>query len=222
MLILNAPYISASGEGDPDPVNGETKQSGFQDLSIAVKYRPFSAGIEGGRIDGITSLGFGIPTGYEPNGILSLGTGAFTTDLHLGGHLQLEGGFFTTLAAGYSLRGKADNNFGGDDFDVPNAFLAIGKIGYAASKFYAAAWVDHQGTSSDGVDIGTPAFTGNFPETRVNYTRLGLTGFVPLRPAFGLSATYGTVVDGRNVGNTQYVNVGITFTIDTLSNPNTP
>ncbi len=219
-LVLNAPYISANGEGDPDPVNGETKQSGFQDLAIAAKYRPFSVGLSGGKIDGITSLGFGIPTGYEPNGLLSIGTGAFTTDLHVGGHLQLNAGFFSTLVVGYSLRGKADNTFNtadGNDFEVPNAFLAMGKVGYTSSKFYVEAWIDYQGTSSDGVDIMGPGFAGNFPETRVDYTRFGVSGYVPIISGLGVGAGFGTVLDGRNIGNTTYFNTGITYSFDTQS-----
>lgn len=219
-LILNVPYISASGDGEPDPVNGETKQSDFQDLALAAKYRPFSLAISGGKIDGITSLGIGIPAGYEPNGILSLGSGAFTTDLHVGGQLQLDAGFFTTLVIGYSLRGKAEDNFGtnnGSDFDVPNALLAMGKVGYSSSRFYIEAWIDHQKTSSDGVDIMGPGFSGNFPETRVDYTRFGVSGYVPIVPNFGLSAGFGTVLDGRNVGDTTYFNTGITYSFDTQS-----
>ncbi|MGB7395647.1 MAG: transporter [Pricia sp.] len=219
-LLLNAPYISAQGEGDPDPVNGETEQSGFQDLAIAAKYRPLSLALPGGKIDGITSLGIGIPAGYEPNGILSIGTGAFTTDLHVGGHLQLEAGFFGTLAIGYSFRGKADDTFNpsdGEDFDVPNAFLAMGKVGFTSSKFYAEAWVDYQGTSSDGVDIMGPGFAGNFPETRVDYTRFGVSAYVPIISGLGVSAGFGTVLDGRNVGDTTYFNTGVTYSFDTLS-----
>ncbi|NNE76473.1 MAG: hypothetical protein HKN31_05305, partial [Pricia sp.] len=53
-LILNLPYISASGDGEPDPVSGNTSESGFQDFAIAAKYKPFSAVFSGGKIDGIT------------------------------------------------------------------------------------------------------------------------------------------------------------------------
>ncbi len=220
-LILNAPYISAKGNGGPDPVNGSTKESGFQDLGIAAKYRPFSATISGGRIDGITSLGFGIPMGYEPNGVLSIGNGAFATDLHAGVHLKLNAGFFATVVAGYSLRGKAADNLNvtnNEDFDVPNAFLGMAKLGFASSKFYTEVWLDHQGTSSVGVDIMGPGFAGNFPETKVDYTRLGISAYVPIAQGFGISAGYGTVLSGRNIGDTNYFNGGVTFSFDTNKN----
>lgn len=220
-LILNAPYISAKGEGSPDPVSGNTKESGFQDLVIAAKFMPFSSAFVGGKIVAITSLGFGIPTGYESNSILSIGNGAFDTNLHIGGHLQLDQGFFTTLVAGYSFRGKAADSFNvnnGNDYDVPNAFLAMAKLGYASSKFYSELWVDHQATSSEGVDIMGPGFSGNFPETRVNYIRMGVSAYVPITSIVGLSAGYGTVLDGRNIGDANYFNAGVTFYFNTASN----
>ncbi|WP_209402266.1 transporter [Pseudozobellia sp. WGM2] len=219
-LVVNAPYISAKGEGTPDPISGNTKESGFQDISIAAKYRPFRAAFEGGKFDGITALGFDIPGGYDANSILAIGNGAFKTNLHIGGHLQLNQGFFTTLVAGYSLRGKTDDDFNvnnGEDYDVPNAILAMAKVGYAGSKFYGELWVDHQATSSDGVDIMGPGFAGNFPETRVNYTRLGVSAYVPVTTLIGLSAGYGTLIDGRNIGDTNFFNVGVTFSFNTQS-----
>jgi len=219
-IVLNAPYISAKGEGDLDPVSGNTKESGFQDLGIAAKYMPFSAAFTGGKLDGIASLGFGIPTGYKSNSILSIGNGAFSTNLHVGGHLQLNQGFFTTLVAGYSLRGKTADSFNvnnGNDFDVPNAFLAAAKLGYASSKFYAELWLDHQSTSSEGVDIMGPGFMGNFPETKVDYTRLGVSAYVPITPVVGLSAGYGTVLNGRNIGAANYFNAGVTLSFNTAS-----
>lgn len=219
-LILNAPYISAKGEGVADPISGNRKESGFQDISIAGKYRPFSASFGGGRFEGITALGFDIPAGYESNSILAIGNGAFKTNLHLGGHLFLNKGFFTTVVLGYSLRGKTDDDFNvnnGEDYDVPNAFLGSLKLGYASAKFYGEVWLDHQSTSSDGVDIMGPGFAGNFPETKVDYTRFGLSAYMPLYERFGISAGYGTVLDGRNIGDTNFFNVGVTYSFSTLS-----
>ncbi|MFC4095168.1 transporter family protein [Euzebyella saccharophila] len=223
-LIVNALYISAKGEGAPDPISGNTEESGFQDFSIAAKYRPFSTSFAGGRLDGITALGFDIPIGYKSNSILAIGNGAFKTNLHLGGHLFLNQGFFTTVVLGYSLRGKTNDDFNvnnGEDYDVPNAFLGSLKLGYASAKFYGEAWLDHQSTSSDGVDIMGPGFAGNFPETKVDYTRFGVSAYVPVVSGLGLSAGYGTVVNGRNIGDTNFFNVGVTYSFSTLSSMKT-
>ena len=48
-VVANLPYITAEGDGAPDPVNGETEVSGLQDVSLALKYQLFSAAVgEGG------------------------------------------------------------------------------------------------------------------------------------------------------------------------------
>ncbi len=216
-FILSLPYISAQGNGVADPVNGETDISDFQDISVYGKYLPYTAGLPGGKLAIVTGAGVSFPLGYEPNGILSVGSGAFTTNFHAGFHLQADSGIFTTLIAGYSLRSDADDNFNvlaTGDFDVPNAFLLSGKLGYAASKFYVEGWVDYQ-SSTSGIDINDADFGGRFPETNVEYTRLGATVYVPVTSTIGLSAGYGTVVDGRNLGDANNISGGITFNLDT-------
>lgn len=212
-LIVNLPYISAKGEGQPDPFNNSTEQEDFQDLSLYAKYRPLSFNIENSNLDVVTAVGFNLPLGYEPNGILSIGSGAFSTNIHGGLHYQNSSGFFTSAIAGYSFRGEADDNLNmnnGDDFDVPNAVLLLGKIGYASSKFYIEGWADYQ-SSVEGISINDPNFAGQFPETEVDFTRLGITAYVPLASAFGASAGYSTVVDGKNIAISNNFNLGLTY-----------
>ncbi|WP_298950028.1 hypothetical protein [uncultured Nonlabens sp.] len=214
-VIANVPYINAQGNGVADPVNGTTEQSDFQDISLYGKYRAFSTKIGKTRLDGLGAVGVTLPSGYEPNGILSLGSGAVTSNLHLGAHLQADSGLFATAVAGYSLRGNADDNIGvngGNDLDVPDALLFMGKIGYSNALFYVEAWMDYQ-SSTDGRDISDADFGGRFPETEVDYTRIGVTAYVPVLPSLGLSAGYGTLVDGRNVGDSNYFNLGVTYSL---------
>ncbi|WP_026232022.1 transporter [Neolewinella persica] len=212
-LIVNVPFIDAEGAGPGDPINGEQQVSGLQDVTIMAHYRPFSTSFSGGQFDGLASAGVSLPGGYEPNGILSIGSGAFAADLKIGGHLQLTSGVFATAIAGYSLRGSADDTFGvieGESFDVPNAINLMAKLGYAGGFFYVDGWIDYQ-SSSDGVDIMGPGFTGNFPETKVDYTRVGLTGYMPINHYSGISVSYGSVISGRNLGKTTYLNAGLTI-----------
>ncbi|MDX6747069.1 hypothetical protein SHK09_09730 [Polaribacter sp. PL03] len=212
-VIASIPYISAEGNGVADPVNGTTEQNDLQDISIALKYKAYSVNFEKGNLDLITALGVDIPTGYEPNGILSLGSGAVSTNLTAGLHLQTNSGFFTSFLNTYHIRGKADNNGGGDKFDVPNAYYSSGKVGYASSLFYVEGWVDYL-SSSDGVDIGASNFTGNFPETKVEYTRVGATIYKNVIPELGVSLGFGKVVDGRNLGNSTNYSVGLTYNLN--------
>lgn len=211
-LIANLPYIKAEGKGNPDPVNGTTEQSGFQDASVFIKWAPYVKQLEHGSMTYFGALGGLIPLGYEPNGILSLGTGAPGLDGKLGLQYNNNSGFFGTVIAGYGLRGKANNdlNGGGDKFDAPNVANAVFKLGYAGKYFYVDGWLDAQ-TSLSGVDIMGEGFAGNFPETRVGYSRVGANLYVPFTPFIGASAGFGTVIDGRNIGLTTYYSGGITL-----------
>ena len=213
-LVAIAPYISASSGNDAaDPVNGESSVSGFQDFSLWAKYRPFTAGFTGGRVDGLLAAGYSVAGGYEANGILSIGSGASAAELKAGAQVNLDNGLFATAIVGYSFRGTAESDvtaFSGLEFDVPNAVNLMAKVGYAGSKFYLEAWVANQ-NSTDGIDIGSDDFTGNFPETEVDFTTIGASAYVPLNQVIGLSVGYGTTVSGRNVGDSNYVNGGVTL-----------
>jgi len=216
-LIANLPYIQAEGEGVADPINGTTEQKDLHDLSIAAKWSPYRSNFSGGYVDYIVATSVAIPLGYEPNGILSIGSGATAIDGKVGIHFQTNFGFFTTLFAGYSFRGDADDEFGvvDGDFDVPDATVFSGKIGYAASKIYLDAWADIN-SSVDGVDIGGPGFVGNFPETRVSYARIGADVYVPITSLIGINAGFGTVVDGRNIGDFTFFTSGVVINLSGL------
>ncbi|MFT5999888.1 MAG: hypothetical protein ACI81P_002347 [Neolewinella sp.] len=146
-LIVNVPFINAKGAGDPDPINGEQQVSGFQDVTVMAHYRPFSTTFSGGQFDGLASARISLPGGYEPNGILSIGSGTFAAGLKIGGHLNLTSGVFATAIAGYSFRGSADDTFGvieEESFDIPDAVNLTAKLGYAGSSFYVDGWIDYQ------------------------------------------------------------------------------
>ncbi|MGB6153617.1 MAG: hypothetical protein WBG48_16670 [Pricia sp.] len=213
-LIASLPYIKAEGNGDEDPVNGTTEQSDFQDASVFVKWAPYVQELTKGSVTYFVALGGSVPLGYEPNGILSLGTGAPGLDGKLGLQYNNNSGFFGTLIAGYGLRGKADNNTptGGEDFDAPNLANLVFKLGYAGKHFYVDGWLDGQ-TSLSGVDIMGEGFAGNFPETKVGFARVGANLYVPFTPVIGASAGFGSVIDGRNIGLTTYYTGGITLNL---------
>jgi len=210
--VVNLPYIDASGDGDSDPVNTETSVADLQDLSIAVKVNAYKLNLKEADLNLVTGIGFNIPLGYEPNGILSIGSGAFAVDYTAGLHLNTDVGFFSTLFATYSLRGDADNNLipGVDDFSVPNTFTTLGKIGYASDLFYLEAWAKHT-NSEEGVDIGGAGFFGNFPETNVDYSMFGATIYKNIIPELGVSLGYSQIFDGRNVGASQNYSIGVTY-----------
>ncbi|WP_420551347.1 transporter [Tenacibaculum aiptasiae] len=212
--VVNLPFISAENtSGLADPVNGQNSISDLQDISIALKLNAYKFTFEKADLNVITGVTAIIPTGYEPNGILSIGSGAFGIDVTAGLHLNTKSGFFSTLLAAYNLRADADNNLTpGGKFGVPNAFVTMGKIGYASDFIYVEAWADIS-NSEEGVDIGGPGFNGNFPETNVDYTRIGLTVYKNIIPQLGVSLGYGKVIDGRNLGDSTIFSAGLTYNV---------
>lgn len=212
--VVNLPFISAENtSGLADPVNGQNSISDLQDISIALKLNAHKFNFEKADLNIITGATVIIPTGYEPNGILSLGSGAFGIDVTAGLHLNTKSGFFSTLLAAYNLRGDADNNLTpGGEFGVPNAFVTTGKIGYASDFIYIEAWADIL-NSEEGVDIGGTGFNGNFPETNVDYSRVGLTVYKNIIPELGVSLGFGKVIDGRNLGDSTTFSAGLTYNV---------
>ncbi|SFC88678.1 hypothetical protein [Algibacter pectinivorans] len=211
--IVNLPYIKATGNGAADPVNGSTEQSDLQDISVLVKWAPFVSSHKHGTTTGVIAIGGSYAFDYEPNGILSIGNGASSFDTKLGLQYNNNSGFFGNAFVGYSIRGEADNNLGlgtGAKFDVPNSVNAQIKLGYAGKSFYADAWFDAQKTNG-GLDINSPDFAGNFPETKVNYSRIGLNLYAPVTKNIGVSLGSGTVVSGRNTGKGTYYTGGLTI-----------
>jgi hypothetical protein len=210
-VIANLPYIDAEGEGVPDPVNGTTEQSNLQDVSLLVKWAPFVTQHKNGTTTVVVAAGGSYAFDYEPTGILSLGNGASSIDTKLGLQYNNNSGFFGNAFVGHSIRGEADNNLGlgdGAKFDVPNSVNAQIKLGYAGKAFYADAWFDAQ-KSNGSLDINSPNFAGNFPETKVSFSRVGLNLYAPITKTIGVSLGSGTVVSGRNIGKGTYYSGGL-------------
>ncbi len=218
--VINVPFISASNTSDiSDPFNGNTSISGVQDISIGLKLNAYRFNFEKMNLNLITGASVIIPAEYESIGILSLGSGGFGFDIRTGLHLNTDSGFFSTVIGGYNFRGNAESSLPSrerEKFGVPNSFFAMGKIGYASSIIYAEAWIDYS-NSEEGVDIGSLVFTGNFPETNVDYARVGLTLYKDIIPKLGISLGAGKVIDGRNVGNSIIYSAGITYNMFLLN-----
>ena len=202
-IILNIPYISADGDGQAPP---EQAVSGLQDASLFLKWRPLFIETDAGNLSFLGALGFATPlSDYSANAVLSIGNQSSRADLRLMTHFMSTSGVFGELQAGYSLRSD----------DVPNATLLSAKVGYAAEKFYVALWSESQISDSDAPDIGQAPFFSEtaspFSQTRVNYTQIGTTVFVPIVSSLGLSAGVGQYVGGRNVGLSTRFSGGVVY-----------
>ena len=115
-------------------------------------------------------------------------------------HLKTASGVFATAQVGYSLRTGL----------VPHALIGEAKLGYAGPKTYLEGYAAFQ-ESNGGTDISEEGFRGFFPSTRVNYLRLGASGYRPISNGFGLSLGVSTYVAGRNIGKSTGYSAGVSY-----------
>ncbi len=208
-LVLNIPYIKAEGNASEAVLtnNGfENVRKGIQDLKIYAKYRFHTINFEKSMLDFIGAAGLETPLGnYSADeglqSIIAIGNEATSFNGFGIATFKLNSGLFATGQLGYSLR----NN------DVPNALLSEFKLGYAASKFYVDAFVANQLSDNSGVDILGEGFTGFFPATRVNYTRIGVNAFLPITKQLGITAGTNAYVSGRNLGKATGAYGGVVY-----------
>jgi hypothetical protein len=197
-VVVNVPYIKAKGNATEQFAanNGfENERKGIQDLKIYGKYRFKSFGFEKSNLDLIGALGLQTPLGdYAANegvqSIIAIGNQSTSVTAMGIAMFKTNSGLFTSGQLGYSIRGN----------DVPNALLSELKIGYAASAFYVDTFIANQLSDKDGVDILQEGFTGFFPETRVNSTRIGLNAFIPVNSGLGITGGVNSYIEGRNLG----------------------
>jgi len=196
-IIVNVPFIDAQGANE-EPEAPDQNVSGLQDVAVFLKWRPLHVETESGSFSFLGAAGFATPlSDYADNAVLSIGNQSTRVDARLMTQYFMNNGLFIDLQAGYSMRSN----------DVPNATLLAGKIGYAGKNFYVDLWSETQVSASDAPDIGGVPFN----ETRVNYTQIGLSGYVPLTSSLGISAGVGRYVSGRNVGLATRISGGVVY-----------
>ncbi len=207
-VVVNLPFITATGnatEATLKDLGFENKRSGLQDLKIYSKYN-FSSYVFGkNQIDFIGVLGVEVPMGYKADeglqSIIAIGDQA--TKLNVSGIMMYKN------QCGIFASGQIGNTFKNNQ--VPNALTTETKIGYAAKRFYVDAFFATQLNSSKGVDILQPGFTGFFPATKVNYTRVGVNAYVPVMKYVGITAGANTYISGRNLGKATGIYGGLVF-----------
>ena len=196
-VVMSLPYISAEGNASQEQLNNlnySNSRSGIQDISVFLKYNPFSRNFGKSSLRLIGALGLKTPLGdyREDEGlqsIIAIGNRSTTVSALGLAMFKMDSGIFASGQIG----GNVATN------DVPNSYTSELKLGYAASKFYGDAYVANQ-TSTSGVDILGEGFQGFFPATKVNYTKIGLNLYTPLYKDFGLAGGASTLVAGRNIG----------------------
>lgn len=210
---INLPYISVESEEDVlDPIQQVSKVDGLQDLGVYLKARGFQKKFQNDAqlsVGGATGVTFPIGD-YEGAGVLSLGNQATTINGSAIVQYALPFKIFSEVQLGYSLRNSSE-------FDVPNAMMYSAKIGFHNEFLYVHAKLDVQNSMS-GLDIGSPEFAAAgaaaiLPETEVDFTNLSFNFFVPVYKNYiGVSAGYGTTLDGRNYNKEDAISFGLVYT----------
>ncbi|GAA4388213.1 hypothetical protein [Hymenobacter koreensis] len=202
--IVSLPYIKSEGKGNNEGFTNS--RSGLQDITGLLKFKTFSTEVGSSVLDLLGVVGVSTPaSNYQSNVgleyIIAIGNRA--TKLNTLGvvHLKTPSGVFLTGQAGYSYRTR----------QVPNAFIADAKVGYAGLNLYAEGWASFQQSSDEGTDILQPGFTGDFTATRVNYTRVGVSVFKPVAKGFGVVLGASQYVGGRNLGQSTGVSAGVSY-----------
>ena len=196
-LVANVPYIKTKGNASEQVLTNlgySNERKGIQDLALYIKYNPFNFKVGTGNISLIGALGIQTPlSDYKVEeslqSIIAIGNKSTQVNSYILAMYKLKCGFFVNGQLGYSLRSTA----------VPDAFLSEVKVGYAAKQFYVDVFSATQ-ISTSGVDILKEGFTGSFPATKVNSTRIGVNVYVPIVKGFGISSGASSYVYGRNLG----------------------
>ncbi len=196
-VVLGLPYIQAKGNANEtvlQELGFENERSGIQDVSIFLKYNPYSLDGAIGKLDFILAAGLKTPLGnYKADeglqSIIAIGNRATSANGLAIAQFRTPSGFFAATQIGYSLRNG----------EVPNALVGEIKAGYGNRYFYVDAWYAGQ-VSDGGVNILGEGFEGFFPATDVTFTRAGLSVFVPVAGGFGVSAGVNKYLTGRNIG----------------------
>ncbi len=189
-VIANLPHITTTSEN-----TAMESMSGFQDLSLQVKYalinpgtQPFLATLTAGIIIPSSDYSAVIPN--------TIGTHAFCKQLSVAGLYKFGKGLFGEVASSFIHKNE----------DAPNAFVSSAKIGWASSKIYSHAWYGKQ-VSFNGVDMGDPGST--FQQINVNFDKIGAYISYRLIDQMSVGVSGGMVLGGTNVGKAHFISIGV-------------
>jgi hypothetical protein len=217
-VLFGIPYVTTNAS------RGTLKgQSGFQDLSISLKWLAFQTEI-GKGIFSLHAIAEGtIPlSNYEPN-FLPVSIGLHSTTASLRGLVNYQTGrFFVAGAAQYVQRSDitidqdayyTTEEIYSNKVYMPNVTNFLFSTGFRSLQFNAEAIIS-QTTTHGGFDIRKNDMP--FPSNEMNMTTAGLLFKYSFSKVAGLELTAGGnhVLDGRNVGQTTDFFGGVLYLFD--------
>lgn len=220
-FYVGVPYVKTESS---EPNGGQLQGAkGFQDLTLAVKYRFINEELQSGKLEAFAASSYATPVSnylsdYRP---YSIGNG--TNELILRGVVQyrLNMGLYVRGMGGHLFRGQtqAERDFYYNNgayyttwMDVPNAWEYSGVLGLwlldNTLKLELSYYKLH---STSGDDIRK--YNAPQPTNKVVFDQAAVSAqyFVPQAKGLGVLAYYNQMFNGRNMGKVTAFGVGATY-----------
>ena len=217
-VLFGLPYVKTKASAGQ--LNG---QEGVQDLSLWVKWKPFSKKIASGRLSLIAIGGYSFPISDYTADFLPMSIGLESKNLSLRGMADYQrSSWFGTVSGTYVVRSNItlDRNsyyttemHYTDEVDMPDAASFNIRAGYRDKGLIAEAVFDHWNTLG-GFDITRNNMP--FASNEMDMSRIGFNFKydMPFHPQLSVTGNVMTTISGRNVGQATGYNAGIFYVID--------
>ncbi len=217
-VLFGLPYVLTKASAGQ--LNG---QEGVQDLSLWVKWKPFSKKIASGRLSLIAIGGFSLPVSDYTADFLPMSIGLESKNLSFRAMADYQrGSWFGTVSGTFMRRSniKLDRDayyttemHYSNEVKMPDVASFNVRAGYRDKGLIAEAVFDHWNTLG-GFDITRNNMP--FPSNEMDMSRIGFNFKydMPFYPQLSLTGNAFTTVAGRNVGQSTGFNAGIFYVID--------
>lgn len=217
-VLFGLPYVKTKASAGQ--LNG---QEGLQDLSLWVKWRPYSKKIWSGRLSLITLAGYSAPVSGYTADFLPMSIGLESKNLYFRGMADYQSGaWFGTLSGTYVYRSNVkidrDSYYTTEmhytnEVDMPDAASFNARAGYRDKGLIAEAFLD------GWITLGGFDITRNnmpFPSNEMNATRIGANFKydMPFHPQLSLTGNVFKTIAGRNVGQASGFSAGVFYVFD--------
>ena len=213
-IIASLPYMQTKASAGV--MSG---MSGFQDVTLALKYRM----VKVNNLSANVIVGGSLPTtNYVAAFPLAIGNQCKTAFGRILLHFLNENGWTATAQSTYTLRSNikidatnyyTDKNIFSNEVAVPNTANMSLRGGYYTYRVAAEAFIERNNTLG-GFDIRRNDMM--FPSNKMVSNRIGFTGFYRVKPLRDLQivANMAYILSGRNVGQATSMGLGFMMNFD--------
>jgi len=198
-----------------------TGMKGWQDISVAAKYKLIKKAYKQGTFYTFLAAGFSMPvTDYVPDHLpYSIGLGARTAHGRIITHFEHSSDLFFTAQTGYMTRSNItvdrpsyynEGQVNSNEMPVPNVWDGAVRAGFNNKRLRADIHYNWM-ISTSGSDIRMNDMP--FPFNRMNARWIGLSGlfWIPGVDGLAIQAAADQVIAGRNVGKAFTWTTGVQY-----------